>query len=72
MAVDEQNGLIMRRISSPTEIDSWHYSERFVGAVPNHQVFVWHKNQGLKRIEYISFEKSENNVLTLKKKCDTI
>lgn len=67
IAVDEQNGMIMRRISSPTAPDAWHYSERFIGAVPNHQVFIWHKSQGLKRIEYISFEKDEKNVLTLKK-----
>lgn len=67
-SIDEQNGMVMRRISSPTAVDSWHYSERFVGALPNHQIFVWHKSQGLKLIQYITFDGNEQEQrLVLKK-----
>ena len=68
VVVDDESGMITRRIGSPTGQDSWHYSERYIGAVQKHQVFIWHKTQGLKSIEYITFdEKNEKNVLTLKK-----
>lgn len=66
--VDEHNGMITRRISSPTAVDSWHYSERFNTAVQKHQVFLWHKSQGLKLIQYISFDGNEQEQrLVLKK-----
>lgn len=67
VAVDEKSGMITRRIGSPTAPDAWHYSERFVGAVPKHQMFVWHATQGLKAIEYVTFERNKEKVLTLKK-----
>ena len=68
VAVDEGNGMIMRRISSPTAPDAWHYSERFIGAIPNHQIFLWHKSQGLKLIQYITFDGNEQEQrLVLKK-----
>lgn len=68
VAVDEGNGMIMRRISSPTAPDAWHYSERFIGAIPNHQIFLWHKTQGLKLIQYITFDGNEQEQrLVLKK-----
>jgi len=66
--VDEHNGMITRRISSPTAVDSWHYSERFNTAVQKHQVFLWHKSQGLKLIQYITFDGNEQEQrLVLKK-----
>ena len=66
--VDEHNGMITRRISSPTAVDSWHYSERFNTAVQKHQVFLWHKTQGLKLIQYITFDGNEQEQrLVLKK-----
>lgn len=66
--VDEHNGMITRRISSPTGIDSWHYGDRFVGSVQKHQVFLWHKTEGLKNIKYISFGNDEiEQRLVLKK-----
>ena len=66
-AVDENNGMITRRIGSPTSQDAWHYSERFIGQVEKHQVFVWHKNEGLKSIEYITFDEKDKDMrLSLK------
>ena len=57
--VDDTNGMIVRRLGSPTGTDSWHYSERFVGATQKHQVFLWHKLEGLKTIQYITFGGNE-------------
>lgn len=52
--VDENAGLITRRIGSPCESDSWSYLERFVGAVKKHQVFTWDSCNGLVSINYIN------------------
>lgn len=59
VVVDDQSGMITRRIGSPTGTDQWHYEERFIGSTQKHQVFVWDANTGLKSIEYINFE---NNI----------
>ena len=63
-AVDENSGLITRRIGSPTMPDAWHYGERFIGAVPSHQVFVWDAESGLNSIKYITFDKILKKQLT--------
>jgi hypothetical protein len=63
VVVDDESGLITRRVGSPSGNDEWHYSERFVGATPRHQLFLWHKEKGLLMNRYITFEskkKSEN------------
>ena len=56
LTVDENSGMITRRIGSPTGTDAWHYGERFMGAVQKHQLFIWDKKEGLKGIKYITFE----------------
>lgn len=69
--VDEQSGLIIRRVSSPSGTDAWHYENRFVGSRQAHQFFLWHKNEGLKNIHYVGFEnrtKKENTKPTTRKR----
>ena len=61
VVVDDQSGMITRRIGSPTGTDQWHYEERFIGSTQKHQVFVWDANTGVKNIEYINFENGKKN-----------
>ena len=53
VTVDDDSGMITRRIGSPCATDAWHYQNRFVGATKKHQVFIWNKNTGLENIYYI-------------------
>jgi len=46
-ATDEVNGVIVRRISSPTASDTWHTDSGYVGAVRKAQAFVYHRQYGL-------------------------
>lgn len=43
----EINGVIVRRISSPTALDSWHVNNGYMGAVRKAQTFVYDKERGL-------------------------
>ena len=52
--VDDESGIITRRIGSPCATDGWHYQNRFVGATKKHQIFIWHKEYGLEDIYYIN------------------
>lgn len=63
VVVDDESGMITRRIGSPTGTDNWHYDERFIGSTQKAQTFVWHKTNGLCSIYYINFEKSKERVL---------
>jgi len=45
--VKEENGIIVRYISSPTSTDNWHYENGYVGAVKKAQSFIWDKECGL-------------------------
>lgn len=45
--LDEENGIIVRYISSPTGTDAWHYDNGYVGAVRKAQSFVWDRRFGL-------------------------
>lgn len=54
VTVDDDCGMITRRIGSPTATDAWHYTNRYIGAVQKHQIFVWDANCGLKSIHYIN------------------
>lgn len=54
VTVDDNGGMITRRIGSPCSTDAWHYGNRFVGAVKKHQIFIWDKNDGLKELFYIA------------------
>jgi hypothetical protein len=47
---EEINGVIVRRISSPTATDTWHYTSGYVGAVRKAQTFIWDKELGLEQI----------------------
>lgn len=55
VTVDDESGMITRRIGSPSGTDNWHYHNRFVGATRKHQIFVWDKDYGLNTIHYINF-----------------
>jgi len=46
----EENGIIIRRISSITAADSWHAKKGYVGAVRKASAYVWDKNNGLELI----------------------
>jgi len=46
-AVVEENGVIVRYLSSPSGIDNWHYENGYVGAVRKVQSFIWDRNFGL-------------------------
>ena len=56
VVVDDESGLITRRIGSPTGTDQWHYEERFIGATQKHQIFIWDKNSGLQEVRNINFK----------------
>lgn len=43
----EINGVIVRRISSPTALDTWHVNSGFLGAVRKAQTFIYSKKRGL-------------------------
>lgn len=45
--IEEINGVIVRRISSPTALDTWHTTSGYIGAVRKAQTFVYHKERGL-------------------------
>lgn len=45
--VKEENGIIVRYVSSPTSTDNWHYENGFVGAVKKAQSFIWDREFGL-------------------------
>jgi len=54
MVVDDEGGMITRRVGSPTGTDEWHYQNRFVGAVQKHEIFIWDSVTGLQAIHYIN------------------
>lgn len=45
--VKEENGIIVRYISSPTSTDNWHYENGYVGAIKKAQSFIWDQESGL-------------------------
>jgi hypothetical protein len=49
-ATEEINGVIVRRISSPTATDTYHYESGYVGAVRKAQTFIYDKERGLKQV----------------------
>lgn len=46
-SIVEDNGVIVRRVASPTASDTWHVKSGYVGAVRKAQVFVYDKTLGL-------------------------
>ena len=67
VTVDDESGMITRRIGSPTGTDAWHYEERYVGTTQKHQLFIWNKDSGLSDIKYINFERGVKKKLVRKK-----
>lgn len=51
--IQEINGVIVRRISSPTAADTWHTTSGYIGAVRKAQVFIWDRARGLVQINNI-------------------
>lgn len=45
--IEEINGVIVRRISSPTALDTWHTKSAYIGAVRKAQTFIYDKERGL-------------------------
>ncbi len=43
----EEQGVVVRVISSPSPTDSWHASKGFIGAMQGSEAFLWDKNDGL-------------------------
>ena len=46
-AIQELNGVIVRRVSSPTATDQWHTDSGYVGSVRKAQTFIYDKEWGL-------------------------
>lgn len=46
----EGSGIILRRLSSVTGTDIWHYDQGYIGAVPKQQTFLWDREKGLYEI----------------------
>lgn len=56
LTVDDDSGMITRRLGSPTGTDDWHYNSRYLGATQKQQLFIWDKEEGLLDIKYICFK----------------
>lgn len=65
VVVDDNSGMITRRVGSPTGTDAWHYQERFIGATQKYQTFVWDSRKGLSNVKYITFDDTNSKKLTL-------
>lgn len=48
--VREENGIIIRNVSSVTATDSWHHDEGYLGQVRKCQSFVWDRELGLMEV----------------------
>lgn len=48
--IQEINGVIVRRISSPTALDLWHTTSGYIGSVRKAQTFIYDKERGLVQI----------------------
>ena len=48
--IQEINGVIVRRISSPTAADTWHTESGYIGAVRKAQTFIYDEDKGLIQI----------------------
>lgn len=46
-AVVEDNGVIVRYLSSPSGTDNWHFGSGYVGAIKKCQAFIWDKELGV-------------------------
>lgn len=46
----EKGGILLRRLSSLTGTDAWHFEMGYVGALARQQCFLWNKEKGLHEI----------------------
>ena len=53
VTVDDDGGMIIRRVGSPCSTDAWHAENRYVGATKKHELFIWDANDGLLNLYYI-------------------
>lgn len=44
--VNDEGGVVARYLASPTETDAWHYTEGFIGAMRQAQIFIRNKYEG--------------------------
>lgn len=61
-AVTEDNGVIVRHLSSPSGTDNWHFSSGWVGAIPKAQSFVWDRELGLTDIIHTSIAPNDMQI----------
>lgn len=54
--VREEHGIKLRRLSSVTGTDAYHYESGYAGAIATSQSFVWDKDRGLRDIWYSTVE----------------
>lgn len=54
VTVDDDGGMITRRIGSPCSTDAWHAENRYIGATKKHEIFIWHNKYGLEQLYYIN------------------
>jgi len=50
----EPNGVIIRRLSSISGTDAWHFEQGFIGAVKKAHSFLWHKDKGVYSIWHVN------------------
>lgn len=43
----EENGVVVRGLSTITGTDAWHYESGYVGAIKKQQAFIWDREKGL-------------------------
>lgn len=48
--INEDNGVLIRHVSSPTGTDNWHYESGYIGAIKKAQSFLWDRENGLEMI----------------------
>lgn len=56
-AVKEENGVIVRYLSSPSGTDQWHFDSGYVGAIRKVQHFIWDKEDGLLDVKHTIIKK---------------
>ena len=64
--VDEEGGLITRRISSPSGTDDWHYGQRYM-SLQKHPLFIWDKEKGMTAMYNVNFLQKNPKMLKKEK-----
>jgi len=63
----EENGILVRRLSTVAPSDAYEYEMGFIGAICRSQSFLWHRKRGLESIIFstIISDMKENAVLSI-------